>query len=542
MAKSNDDGMKKASITPNPARMLEITSRLGGYDIVKVVGELVDNSIDAGSKQVRVWLRYMKGQPQVIVGDNGRGIPINKFVDSLRFGSQMSNGPTSAKPLGRFGFGLPGGPLNIGNVVTILSHPKGHSWKKLTFDRKKLEKSQKWEIDSPQELDENDWMLVDQMSSRGKDVPGTIVIVSDLTNKSLHNDASKGPSDNINTSQAHDALSHDLGRMYYRFIRRGLKIIIGDTDQPIEAYDPLFWDHRNEFGLTKDKDDFGEKTFRVKDSDGISHSFTVRHIWLPVDADPETAEAMDIRIENSMFNMYRNDREISAGVNLGIHRHSLNNFLRLAVDFGDDMDDMFKTTVNKTDSAHRQIHPAVYKIIKDYYADQSKQMGSDGDRRKAKKQGADNKTNNQFITKVENCSDGLVMPVLINRGELVTVQQVDCLNEDKGGRLFATKIKGGRGSGNKIELTLRQQHPAFHRIFGNRSVRQVLNPVMLSLSSFELGEDFAEHGLDDMDVNDVNRVAKAIAESISQNLGVLETRPKAKKRATSRKGKGKGKK
>ena len=100
--------------------------RAFGYDLPTALADLVDNSIAARARTVRIGYSSDPGSAWLAVVDDGRGMDPAELREAMRFardpGSQRSAGD-----LGRFGLGLKTASLSQARKLTVLSRGPGGS-------------------------------------------------------------------------------------------------------------------------------------------------------------------------------------------------------------------------------------------------------------------------------------------------------------------------------------------------------------------------------------------------------------------------------
>src|SRR5437867_8785085 len=104
--------------SPNPAKLIE-SLRYLGYDNYHAISDIVDNSLDAGAKNIRVIVRTSKGAPEIVVADDGGGMDEDILDQAIRLGSLVEKDASS--DLGRFGMGLCTASLSICRQTTVLT-------------------------------------------------------------------------------------------------------------------------------------------------------------------------------------------------------------------------------------------------------------------------------------------------------------------------------------------------------------------------------------------------------------------------------------
>src|SRR5260370_31437160 len=94
--------------SPNPAKLIE-SLRYLGYDNYHAISDIVDNSVDAGAKNIRVIVRTSKGAPEIVVADDGLGMDEEILDQAIRLRSLVEKEASNA--LGPFGMELSTAPL-----------------------------------------------------------------------------------------------------------------------------------------------------------------------------------------------------------------------------------------------------------------------------------------------------------------------------------------------------------------------------------------------------------------------------------------------
>lgn len=99
--------------------------RHGDFDISSALGELIDNSIEAGTERIEIDFVVEKAGEEeqvkcVQIVDYGCGMSYSELQNSLKLGKQ-ARGIESEHPIGKFGVGLTLGAITIGRRIDITS-------------------------------------------------------------------------------------------------------------------------------------------------------------------------------------------------------------------------------------------------------------------------------------------------------------------------------------------------------------------------------------------------------------------------------------
>lgn len=328
----------------NADRVCEGISKIG-YSFVSAIEDIVDNSITAGSSRISIELflrdgatKQEKSQVSLIrVVDNGHGMDEEAIEKALDLGSEVEYEKNS---LSRYGFGLKSAGLSLGRKVSVYSKKNGFSTQKHTLDRDIIKARNAYGVEITK-LDECD----DVLNSVNH---GTVVEISNINTP--HDSASK----------TLRKLRERLGVLYYELLKDKdvvLTLSCNDKEEHIEKQDILSLD-------------IGKKGFNPDNYDGITPYILLdREIEIPgtpnieltVVAFPQASmknypgfsdeqknqiKSYRITRENSGFFIYRNDRLIRWGDNLGISNRDDINF-RASIKLKTEHDEVLHVDVSK---------------------------------------------------------------------------------------------------------------------------------------------------------------------------------------------------
>lgn len=201
-------------------RFIQATRDSGYRGTANAVSELLDNSIEAKSTQIRVILDSQLGSSEcpirVRVLDNGVGMDPEVLRAALQFGGSTRFNERGG--LGRYGMGLPNSSLSQAKRVTVYSWQKSGCVYSTYLDVREIAAGKMREIPVPQRAE----LPIEPLSKTS----GTMVEWSECDRL-----------DNRRVSSLEGKL-HFLGRRFRHFIWKGLKIFI--NGKRIKAIDPLY--------------------------------------------------------------------------------------------------------------------------------------------------------------------------------------------------------------------------------------------------------------------------------------------------------------
>ena len=106
------------------APMLMQSLRSVGYSTSAALADLVDNSIAARARNVRISVS-LRSTPFVAILDDGNGMDEATLISAMRFGSRDPRDPRERSDLGRFGLGLKTASLSQCRKFTVASVKNG---------------------------------------------------------------------------------------------------------------------------------------------------------------------------------------------------------------------------------------------------------------------------------------------------------------------------------------------------------------------------------------------------------------------------------
>ena len=225
--------MTGAEIIPSPRRLMESLRGIG-YNFPTAVADLVDNSIAARAKLIRVNVLPDGMHSRVVIADNGVGIPVGDMREVMRYGSERKYNESD---LGKFGLGLKTASLSQCRRVEVFSRTSRdravlHG---LAWDLDRVKKTNRWEIIQIP----GDEMDADARRFLQKS-PGTVVVWRKLDRISNFDNPYGKRTENAMFALCRDLENH-LAMVFHRFIdgneKRGVKFLLNDNR--LDAWDPF---------------------------------------------------------------------------------------------------------------------------------------------------------------------------------------------------------------------------------------------------------------------------------------------------------------
>lgn len=325
-----------------------------GYKSYAAIEDIIDNSVEANAKKILIKVEVEANKTLIEKGsisritiiDNGNGMDKDSMSKALDIGSDVNYNDHS---LSKYGLGLKSAGLSLGNRIQVYSKKNGSYSKCHTLDMEIISKKNEYGV------------LVEDLSEQKKnnffpDKSGTIIEISEISNYDTVNSLKK-------------RLIDRLGVIYYEFIRsdndeRNIEITlnIGNKSHTITEKDILFSEDSDSFF---DEQKYDCKTpckllinqeIVVPNSPSNTPPIKLSLTVFPQknmekfpgfnDDEKDKIKSYDVSLSNSGFFIYRNNRLIRWGDNLGIVDRDLRT-LRGRIDIYSEHDELLNVDVSK---------------------------------------------------------------------------------------------------------------------------------------------------------------------------------------------------
>ena len=334
--------------------------------------EHVDNAIQAGADEVRVYLRQTGKTGEAVIDaavyDNGRGMAPNVLKVATSFGGSMNFNNRAG--IGRFGMGMKTAALSMSPIMELYSWQEPGAYYSMTLDVEAIgrERSNAVELPDPTLMNELPEEIAD-FFSKPMSFPNSAAEQNLLVGRGDDTDEKLGASgtiiympdcDRLTYAKSRTLVEHavkEMSRVYRRAIAGGLKLYI--NNRVVEAFDPTY-------SMTNARHtkmiDLPAKTSRLLFAKSVAiplreHStdtaqITIRLYRLPIEewsTLTRKVQKNDLQIFNGLtVSMLRNDREVFAGPMTDLTtRHAVTHWYRIQIDFPGELDEAFGVAANK---------------------------------------------------------------------------------------------------------------------------------------------------------------------------------------------------
>lgn len=311
---------------PPMASMLMQSLRSVGYSTAAALADLVDNSIAAQARNVRISVA-MVPIPYVAIVDDGTGMDEATLVASMRFGSRDPRDSRLGIDLGRFGLGLKTASLSQCRRLTVASL-KDHQLSVARWDLDECDRRGLWWLDCP----DPSVLPPESLEVLKKQGKGTAVIWEEL--------------DRLNAAGGDQAVLEAADYLALTFHRFLAGDVVGPfniflNERPLEKVDPFLEGHTRGQSLHAEKISIG------------GHTISVSPFVLPFPsrlkpADLERAGGRESLKTSHGFYIYRGGRLVVPGGWFRIvPADDLIRLARIRVDVPVELDHLWKVDIRK---------------------------------------------------------------------------------------------------------------------------------------------------------------------------------------------------
>ena len=318
-------------LPPDPSSLTE-SLRGMGYTLATAVADLIDNSIAANAKNIRVELKKATehSTPRLSILDDGEGMTRQDLIDAMVLGAVSPLTKRRKSDLGRFGLGLKTASFSQCRCLTVVSKKAGEV-SSFSWDLDYLAQTQAWSLieNDPSEL--ADLIVGDQ---------GTLVLWEKIDRvQAMRKGAEQSDWFNLRAR-----LRNHLRLTFHRFLEDGVfKLYLDDT--LLKPWDPFMaW----EPGKPKD---FPESSWPIGSGKPKAR---MQCFVLPVDPRSKAKRNLfgpedDLNLQG--FYIYRGRRLLTVGGWLGLkdfRKADVFKLARIRLDFENDGDTDWKVDIKKS--------------------------------------------------------------------------------------------------------------------------------------------------------------------------------------------------
>lgn len=321
---------------PRAGAMIEALRGLG-YNASTALADVIDNSLAAGSRCVRVDFQWAGHGSRVLVRDDGCGMSRSGLECAMRLGERNPLERRRPDDLGRFGLGMKTASFSQCRRLTVVSS-QGHSRSCL-----------RWDLDEIAASGGVDWELLEGPASGSEDLPdllppgnhGTLVAWEVLDRMVSSGFQEQDMLDLIDQVELH------LSMVFHRYIEDPERLRPLINGREIRPWDPFLEDHRDTWTSP-------EERIMTTGGEAVIRGHVLPHRDRLSPAEYDLAAGPDGWTAQQGFYVYRQDRLLLGGnwLNLGRGRRwtkeEAHRLARIRIDIGNTTDDTWKIDVRKS--------------------------------------------------------------------------------------------------------------------------------------------------------------------------------------------------
>lgn len=330
---------------PPPADALVESLRGFGYSAETAIADIIDNSITAHAKNVRVQVALAASTPFISILDDGEGMDEETLRNAMRLGSQNPLITRAVTDLGRFGLGLKTASFSQARSLTVASKKKSGEINVRRWDLDFLAKAEgSWRLltSAPDGTEKHLESLASQPS-------GSLVLWQKLDRVRPR---LGGTRDGVKSQLLMEQIEHHLAMVFHRYlegIRPRIRLFVNEAS--IKPWDPFLSNHAACQTSPDETISSGAAQIRVKGY------VLPNKDMLDDEKEYELAGGSEGWVTNQGFYIYRNDRLLVAGGWLGLGttkpwvRDEAHKLARIRIDLPNSEDAAWQIDVKKSDAS-----------------------------------------------------------------------------------------------------------------------------------------------------------------------------------------------
>ena len=320
--------------TPSPKSLIKTLMRVG-YDFNMAVGDIVDNSIGADAKNIRIFTSLDPQHTTFSIYDDGWGMSEKELYENMKLAAKDPSLERDKNDLGRFGSGMKTASFSQARKLIVISKKKGSKICGAYWDIDEIESSDSWEVLmglSEREINSIDGFDKDMLSETGTVIIWhKIISFKETQHTSLENIIA-------NTI---DSMSRYLSLHFHKFMQSNDKVSFFVNQRKLSPINP--------FIKGKGSMDLTPENIRGKKGNVEIKPHVLPHPQYLTQSQIDKLGGIDAIYKNQGLYIYRANRLIIAGGWMGLSsRNILGNLARVEVNIPASLDDEWSTDVKKS--------------------------------------------------------------------------------------------------------------------------------------------------------------------------------------------------
>ncbi len=320
--------------TPSPKSLIKTLMRVG-YDFNMAVGDIVDNSISADAKNIRIFTALDPQNPTFSIYDDGWGMSEKELYENMKLAAKDPSLERDENDLGRFGSGMKTASFSQARKLIVISKKKGSKICGAYWDIDEIESSDSWEVLmglSEKEINSIDGFDKDMLSDTG-----TVIIWHKIIS---FRETQHTSLENI-IANTIDSMSRYLSLHFHKFMQSNDKVSFFVNQRKLSPINP--------FIKGKGSMDLTPENIRGKKGNVEIKPHVLPHPQYLSQSQIDKLGGIDAIYKNQGLYIYRANRLIIAGGWMGLSsRNILGNLARVEVNIPASLDAEWSTDVKKS--------------------------------------------------------------------------------------------------------------------------------------------------------------------------------------------------
>ncbi len=320
--------------TPSPKSLIKTLMRVG-YDFNMAVGDIVDNSISADAKNIRIFTSLNPQHPTFSIYDDGWGMSEKELYENMKLAAKDPSLERDKNDLGRFGSGMKTASFSQARKLIVISKKKGSKICGAYWDIDEIESSDSWEV--LMGLSEKEINSIDGFDKDVLSETGTVIIWHKIIS---FKETQHTSLENI-IANTIDSMSRYLSLHFHKFIQSNDKVSFFVNQRKLSPINP--------FIKGKGSMDLTPENIRGKKGNVEIKPHVLPHPQYLSQNQIDKLGGIDAIYKNQGLYIYRANRLIIAGGWMGLSsRNILGNLARVEVNIPASLDDEWSTDVKKS--------------------------------------------------------------------------------------------------------------------------------------------------------------------------------------------------
>ena len=320
--------------TPSPKSLIKTLMRVG-YDFNMAVADIIDNSISADAKNIKIFSSVSSKNPTFSIYDDGFGMSEKELYENMKLAAKDPSLERDSKDLGRFGSGMKTASFSQARKLIVISKKKGSKICGAYWDIDEIESSDSWEV--LMSLNEKEINSIEGFDKEIFSNKGTVIIWHKISSfiETPHTSLENIIANTI------DSMSRYISLHFHKFMQSTHNLNFYVNQRKLNPINP--------FIKGKGSMDLGTENIRGKKGNVEIKTHVLPHPQYLSQQQIDKLGGIDAIYKNQGLYIYRANRLIIAGGWMGLSsRNILGNLARVEVNIPASLDDEWSTDVKKS--------------------------------------------------------------------------------------------------------------------------------------------------------------------------------------------------